>query len=219
MQLVSGIAVAVAVAVAWASSCSSDLSLSLGAYICCRCGPKKGKKSYLKKNQDTSTNVRTDFRVTTKKRNSEQQQNKKPKILIKKQKTWGFPDGLVLRTWCFTAAALVQSLVWNWDHTLGHCMLWPKKKNEKRNNYIQGIPWWCSSLRIQHCHCCDSCHWHGAGSIPGAGSSACHKCAQKRKRRKKTKQNKTLCKKPKSLISVPRQVIPWVLEKWGMRGR
>ena len=43
---------------------------------------------------------------------------------------------------------------------------------------------WTSSLvayrlRIHRCHCC------GAGSIPGLGTSSCHGCGQKKKKKKK----------------------------------
>ena len=57
-----------------------------------------------------------------------------------------------------------------------------------QNDYYQktkenelGVPLWCSRLRIQcgHCsglgHCCDTV------SVPGLGTSACHRCGQKRK--------------------------------------
>ena len=30
-----------------------------------------------------------------------------------------------------------------------------------------GVPWWCSRLRIQRCHCCGSGHCCGSDSIPG----------------------------------------------------
>ena len=42
-----------------------------------------------------------------------------------------------------------------------------------------GVPWWLSGLRIRYCHCC------GTGLIPGLGTSTCHKCSKKRKKRKK----------------------------------
>ena len=39
--------------------------------------------------------------------------------------------------------------------------------------YHFGIPFWCSGLRIRHCHCSSSGHYCGAGSIPGLGTSMC----------------------------------------------
>ena len=43
------------------------------------------------------------------------------------------------------------------------------------------VPWWLSRLRIWHCHCCDSGHCCGVGSIPYLGTSACHGHGQKEK--------------------------------------
>lgn len=43
-----------------------------------------------------------------------------------------------------------------------------------------GVPWWCSTLRIQHCHYCGSGH---TGSIPCSGTSSCHRCSQKVKKK------------------------------------
>ena len=37
-----------------------------------------------------------------------------------------------------------------------------------------------SRLRIQCCHCYGSGYCCGTGSMPGPGTSACHKCNQKR---------------------------------------
>lgn len=36
---------------------------------------------------------------------------------------------------------------------------------------FSGAPWWCSGLGIRHCHCSSSGRCHGAGSIPGPGTS------------------------------------------------
>ena len=38
---------------------------------------------------------------------------------------------------------------------------------------LSGVPWWLSRLRTWRCHCCD------AGSIPGQGTSTCHRHGQK----------------------------------------
>ena len=46
--------------------------------------------------------------------------------------------------------------------------------------HIQGVPWWLSGPRIQHCHCCGSGHYYGTGSVPGPGTSACYGCGQKK---------------------------------------
>ena len=43
-----------------------------------------------------------------------------------------------------------------------------------------GVPWWLSVLRIWHCHC------SGLGSVPGLGTSTCHRHNQKRKEKKET---------------------------------
>ena len=44
-------------------------------------------------------------------------------------------------------------------------------KTENKMMY-RGVPWWCSGLRIQHCHCCGSGRCSGSGVIPGPGTSA-----------------------------------------------
>ena len=36
-----------------------------------------------------------------------------------------------------------------------------------------GVPLWLSRLRIQHCHCCDSGHIYGEGSVAGLGTCTC----------------------------------------------
>ena len=43
---------------------------------------------------------------------------------------------------------------------------------------------WLSRLRIQHCHCCDSGHCCGTGSILGPETSACHEYCQRIKIKK-----------------------------------
>ena len=47
----------------------------------------------------------------------------------------------------------------------------------------KGVPLWLSRLRIWHCHCCDT------GSIPGLGTSACCRCAKKKKSISKNSNN------------------------------
>ena len=37
-----------------------------------------------------------------------------------------------------------------------------------------GVPWWCSGLRIWHCHCSSSGCCYSMGSISGQGTSICH---------------------------------------------
>ena len=39
-------------------------------------------------------------------------------------------------------------------------------------NWISGVPWWGSGLRIQCCHCCGLGCSGGSGLIPGSGTSA-----------------------------------------------
>ena len=52
-----------------------------------------------------------------------------------------------------------------------------------KNGHNQGIPWWHSGLRIQPCHCCSSYHCCGTGLIPSLGTSTCHRCSQKKKKK------------------------------------
>ena len=41
-----------------------------------------------------------------------------------------------------------------------------------------GVLLWCSGLRIYNCHCSHSSHCCGAGSVPGLGTSTCHRHGQ-----------------------------------------
>ena len=50
----------------------------------------------------------------------------------------------------------------------------------------QGIPWWCSGLKIWCCHCCGSGHSSSAGLIPGPGTSLCYGNRWKTKTKLKT---------------------------------
>ena len=45
---------------------------------------------------------------------------------------------------------------------------------------ICGVSWFFSRLKIRHCHCCDNGYSYGEGSIPGPGTSTCHRCGQKK---------------------------------------
>ena len=56
---------------------------------------------------------------------------------------------------------------------------------------FQSIPLWLSRLRIQLGHCC------GSGSIPGPGTSACHRHGQKDPHKNKQKITTTTTTKPK----------------------
>ena len=58
-----------------------------------------------------------------------------------------------------------------------------KGKLEERDKKVRdGVPLWCSRLRIPPCHCsCSGC-CYGAGSIPGLGTFTCHRPGQKRKK-------------------------------------
>ena len=51
----------------------------------------------------------------------------------------------------------------------------------KRSTLADGVPSWHNGLRIQHCHCCGSGYSCSMGSIPGLGTSTCHRCNQKKK--------------------------------------
>ena len=50
----------------------------------------------------------------------------------------------------------------------------------KYNN--PGVPWWFSGLS-QYCHCCGSGCCYGKSLISGPGTSACHGCSQKGKKK------------------------------------
>ena len=51
----------------------------------------------------------------------------------------------------------------------------------------QGVPWWLSRIRAWHYHCCGLGQRCGMGSLPGPGTSACHKHGQKWKQKQKRK--------------------------------
>ena len=44
-----------------------------------------------------------------------------------------------------------------------------------------GIPLWHSMLSIPSGHCSSTCRSCGAGSVPGLGTSTCHRCSQTKK--------------------------------------
>ena len=46
------------------------------------------------------------------------------------------------------------------------------------------IPLWCSGLRIWCCHYSGLRHCCGTSSIPGPGTSTCHRCSQKKEKKK-----------------------------------
>ena len=53
----------------------------------------------------------------------------------------------------------------------------------KKNIPWSGVLLWLSRLRIQHCHCSSLGHHYDSGLIPGLGTSTCHGCGQKRKKK------------------------------------
>ena len=55
---------------------------------------------------------------------------------------------------------------------------------------MQGVPWWLSGLRIQHCHCCDLGHCCGKSSVPGLGTSVC--CGHGQKKKKNAEATQTM---------------------------
>ena len=64
---------------------------------------------------------------------------------------------------------------------------------------IWGVPSWFSKLGIWCCEKCGSGYSCGVGSTPGLGTSVCHRCGQKKKKKKKA--TKELCgKRIKDLI-------------------
>ena len=60
---------------------------------------------------------------------------------------------------------------------------------------IQGVPWWCSDLRIWGCHCC------GLGLIPGPGTFTCHGHGQKKKKKEIQDKENTKHKHPKKQLN------------------
>ena len=52
---------------------------------------------------------------------------------------------------------------------------------------IPRVPWWLSGLKIWCCHYCGCGYCCGMGSIPGLGTSACHRFSKKKKKKKKLK--------------------------------
>ena len=59
-------------------------------------------------------------------------------------------------------------------------ILW---KFQLENCPFEELPWWCSGLRIRHCHCCGLDCCCGMGLIPGSGTSVCYGCGQEKKRK------------------------------------
>ena len=54
------------------------------------------------------------------------------------------------------------------------------------SKWFSAVPLWLSGLRIHHYHCSGSCCCCSTGSIPGPGTSICHKCSQKEKNKNKS---------------------------------
>ena len=48
-------------------------------------------------------------------------------------------------------------------------------------NSNQVVPWWCSRLRIWHCHCCGRIRCFSECSIPGPGISTCSVWSRKKR--------------------------------------
>ena len=61
-----------------------------------------------------------------------------------------------------------------------------RRHSSHLNKPSLGVPLWLSGLRIHHCHCSGSCCCCSTGSIPGPGTSICHKCSQKEKNKNKS---------------------------------
>ena len=113
---------------------------------------------------------------------------------------WSLALLSVLRILCFrelqhrpAAAAPIQPLAWE----LPYAALKRKKKKKKESSIIfsalylsflklkvSGFLWWCSRLRIQHrlCSDLDLCCC-GPGSIPGWGTSTCHRRSSQKKKK------------------------------------
>ena len=69
-------------------------------------------------------------------------------------------------------------------HTIPR-MRWSRDKQRR-------VPLWCSKLRIWCCHCSGLGHHYGLGLLPGLGTSTCHRCSQKKKKKERTKEMNTL---------------------------
>ena len=66
-----------------------------------------------------------------------------------------------------SASGIQKHLFWT---RILNIMFWKIKSSPR-------VPWWCTGLRIWHCHCSSSSHCCGRGSIPGPGTFACWRCA------------------------------------------
>ena len=102
-------------------------------------------------------------------------------------------DLTLLWFWCRLAAtAPIQPLAWEPPYTAGAALKRQKKRKERKSSgclwcsvpflpkcTLWDIPWWCSRLRIWHCHSCGTGCSSGVGSIPGLGTAACRACSQK----------------------------------------
>ena len=74
------------------------------------------------------------------------------------------------------------------------------------------VSWWLSGLSIQHYHCYGSGHCCGMGSIPGPGTSACHRHRQKFFKNCLMKLfSKTIIRKSTSILT-PQSVLQWYNE-------
>ena len=91
-------------------------------------------------------------------------------------------DLALLWLWCRPAAvAPVRPLAWEPPYAASAAL---KRQKTKRGGAVPkgvfykhfrrlGVLLWCSGLRIWDRHCCGLGHCHGAGSIPGPGTSTC----------------------------------------------
>ena len=83
------------------------------------------------------------------------------------------------RTWFLTFKKYktysVKIKVVEEDNSHGPC----SQGSDTHVENCQEVPWWLSRLRTWHCY------WCGMSLIPGQRTSACSRCSQKNKRRKR----------------------------------
>ena len=107
-------------------------------------------------------------------------------------------DLVLLWLWLRPAAtAPIRSLAWEPPYATGAAQKGQKTKKKKKKNCLQvynkflktektGVLLQLSGLRILHCHCSSLDCCCGLGLIPGPGTSTCHGCSQKGKKKFKT---------------------------------
>ena len=68
-----------------------------------------------------------------------------------------------------------------WQYWVNQKISYETKKQKKN---VLRIPLWLSGLRVWHCQCISLCRCCDTSSIPALGTSTCHGCGQKKRRKK-----------------------------------